>query len=89
MPIAKVTPVSQKISFRPLTFLFTGKPVRPVRAQAPNRTPGRRGIQISGNDSYGEFVRSIRSINQPSVEELGRGATKLMNALGSNVNIRA
>lgn len=90
MPIsARVTPVSQKISFRPITFIGNGKPTRPVRPQAPNREPGVRGIQFSGKVWFREFVNNIKKFTQPSVVDLGRNAVKIANSIGNNVNILA
>lgn len=81
-------PSTQRIgSFRPLTFLSSNDLVRPVRPQAPNREPGRKGIQLSGQVTYGEFVQNIRSLNEISFRELGRSAVKLQNSLGISVNI--
>ena len=90
MPIsARITPVSQKVNFRPITFIGTGKPTRPVRPQAPNREPGRRGIQLSGKFGFKEFLSNIKQLTQPSATDLGRGAVKIMNSMGNNVNILA
>lgn len=81
-------PSSQKIgSFRPLTFLSSNKPVRPVRPQIPNREPGRLGIQFSGAVTYGEFVQNIRSFNNLDFRTLGKAAVKLQKSLGISINI--
>jgi len=81
-------PSSQKIgSFRPLTFLSTNKPVRPVRPQSPNREPGRLGIQLSGKVTYREFVQNISNFNNLDFRTLGRSAVKLQKSSGISINV--
>ena len=54
MPIsARVSSVSQNVSFGPLRFIGTGDPVRPRR---PDRFAGVRGIQFSGKVGFAEFT---------------------------------
>ncbi len=74
-------------SFRPLTFLHSNKPLRPYRPQAPNRAPGMKGIQMSGDTSYGEFASKIKQINNMSPLELGSKAVELQKSSGISINV--
>ena len=81
-------PASSKIgSFRPMTFLHNGKPVRPVRPSAPDRTPGMKGIQMSGDVQFSDFVRNKELFSNLSYTELGRGAVRMQKMSGLSLNI--
>lgn len=80
-------PVSQKIgSFAPMRFVGTGKPVRPMRPQNPNREPSRKGIRFSGKSDYKKFTSLNQSLQKPSLSDLSNSAIKIQRA-GGNLNI--
>lgn len=80
-------PVSQKIgSFAPMRFKGTGKPVRPMRPQNPNREPSSKGIRFSGKSSFTKFVSLNQSLQTPSLNELSDSAMRIQRA-GGNLNI--
>jgi len=80
-------PASQKIgSNRPLTFLHSGKPVRPYRPRMPDRSPGMKGIAYAGNTSYTDFKRNVRSETTLSPQQLGSKAVELQKFSGISVN---
>ncbi|MFC1477290.1 hypothetical protein ACFL6L_02375 [candidate division KSB1 bacterium] len=81
-------PVSQKIgSARPLTFIVTGKPMRPTRPQPPNRQPGLKGISYSGKVSFREFRQNNLNNAQLSPTQIGQGAVRLQKFSGISVNV--
>ena len=81
-------PASQKIgSFRPLTFLHSNKPVSPAKPRPIDRTPGQKGIRMSGKVSFREFQNNIHSDAEVSPQQLGRGAVRLLKSSGISVNI--
>ncbi|MFC1553585.1 hypothetical protein ACFL7D_03025 [candidate division KSB1 bacterium] len=80
-------PASQKIgSFRPLTFLGNGKPMRPGAVSGLNREPSRKGVQMSGGVTFGEFKRNISTRANPTYKQLGSAAVKLQKAGGISIN---
>ena len=81
-------PSSQKIgSFRPLTFLHSGEPVRPVRPTTPNREPSMKGVKFAGDVDFSEFSRNIQEQSSFSPQELGQGAVRLQKSTGISLNI--
>jgi len=73
-------------SFKPLTFIGTGKPVRPVTPEGIDRSASRKGIIFSGKTSKGELTAKINSQYALSPKELGDGAVKLSKSMGISIN---
>ena len=75
------------MAISPLTFVGTGKPVRPYTNPRINREPSRAGIIQSGVESYGEFVRISKSKKSINFRNIGKGAVNLQKSLGISVNV--
>ena len=71
----------------PITFVGTGKPVRPYTNPRINREPSRAGVIQSGVESYGEFVRISNSKKAVNYRNIGKGAVNLQKSLGISVNV--
>ncbi len=72
-----------------INFLGTGRPITPNTNPSINREPSRRGVQYSGIKNVREFQQLISSKLDIKPDELGKGASEIRRAFGSNMNITA
>ena len=73
----------------PLTFVGTGKPVRPATYPqiSVNREPMKKGVEQSGVQKYSEFIDTVKRNSQVDLRSLGKGAVKLQKSLGISINV--